>query len=80
MTGRYVSKLWSFGNIFLGQVKSGRPKAKGKGPWALSGALIGGLWSVKLRLEPLSITRRAESLGAIRVQVQILTVGLIRTI
>ena len=31
-------------------------------------------------LEPSAITRRAENLGAIRVRVQILTVGLIRTI
>ena len=53
---------------------------KVKGPWTVSGALIEGSWSVKLRLESLAITRRAESLGAIRVQVQILTVGLIRTI
>ena len=52
----------------------------GEGPRALSGALIGGLWSVKLRLQPLAITRRVEILDVIRVQVQILTVGLIRTI
>ena len=37
---------------------------KVKGPWTVSGALIEGSWSVKLRLESLAITRRAESLGA----------------
>ena len=52
---------------------------KGKGSLTLSGALIGGLWSVKLRLEPLAINR-AESLSAIRVRVQILTVGVMRTV
>ena len=48
---------------------------KGKGSLTLSGALIEGIWSLKLRLVP---RNRAESLGAIRDQ--ILTVGVIRTV
>ena len=39
------------------------------GPWELSGALIGGLWSVELRLEPSAMINCDESLVAIRVGV-----------